>query len=56
MLKYLDKVKVVSETAGHGQECLDMVFSHEPGYYSLIIVGPISLFDCLMLMLIAVAV
>ncbi|OKL60428.1 hypothetical protein UA08_03992 [Talaromyces atroroseus] len=37
MLKYLDKVKVVSETAGHGQECLDMVFSHEPGYYSLII-------------------
>lgn len=39
MLKYLDKVKVVSETASNGQECLDMVLSHEPGYYSLIIVG-----------------
>jgi hypothetical protein len=39
MLKYLDKVKVVSETATNGQECLDMVLSHEPGYYSLIIVG-----------------
>lgn len=38
MLKYLDKVKVVSETASNGQECLDMVLSHEPGYYSLIIV------------------
>lgn len=37
MLKYLDKVKVVSETATNGQECLNMVFSHEPGYYSLII-------------------
>ncbi|CRG92617.1 Peroxide stress-activated histidine kinase mak2 [Talaromyces islandicus] len=37
MLKYLDKVKVVSETASNGQECVDMVFSHEPGYYSLII-------------------
>jgi signal transduction histidine kinase/CheY-like chemotaxis protein len=37
MLKYLDKVKVVSETATNGQECLDMVLSHEPGYYSLII-------------------
>ncbi|KAL3710526.1 hypothetical protein TMatcc_004321 [Talaromyces marneffei ATCC 18224] len=37
MLKYLDKVKVVSETASNGQECLDMVLSHEPGYYSLII-------------------
>lgn len=39
MLKYLDKVKVVSETASNGQECLDMVFSHEPGYFSLIIVS-----------------
>lgn len=38
MLKYLDKVKLVSETAGNGQECVDMVFSKEPGYYSLIIV------------------
>ncbi|KAH8695519.1 putative sensor histidine kinase/response regulator [Talaromyces proteolyticus] len=37
MLKYLDKVKLVSETASNGQECVDMVFSHEPGYYSLII-------------------
>ncbi|EFQ97867.1 peroxide stress-activated histidine kinase mak1 [Nannizzia gypsea CBS 118893] len=37
MLKYLDKVKLVSETAGNGQECVDMVFSKEPGYYSLII-------------------
>ena len=39
MLKYLDKVKLVSETASNGQECVDMVFSHEPGYYSLIIVS-----------------
>lgn len=38
MLKYLDKVKVISETAGNGQECTEMVFSKEPGYYSLIIV------------------
>ncbi|EGC43684.1 histidine kinase [Histoplasma capsulatum var. duboisii H88] len=37
MLKYLDKVKLASETAGNGQECIDMVFSKEPGYYSLII-------------------
>ncbi|KAM5443883.1 hypothetical protein MferCBS31731_001129 [Microsporum ferrugineum] len=37
MLKYLDKVKLVSETAGNGQECVDMVFSKDPGYYSLII-------------------
>lgn len=40
MLKYLDKVKLASETAGNGQECIDMVFSKEPGYYSLIIVRP----------------
>lgn len=38
MLKYLDKIKVVSETAGNGQECTELVFSKEPGYYSLIIV------------------
>ncbi|KAL1877671.1 hypothetical protein Plec18167_004637 [Paecilomyces lecythidis] len=37
MLKYLDKIKVVSETAGNGQECTELVFSKEPGYYSLII-------------------
>ncbi|KAK2747640.1 hypothetical protein FQN55_004809 [Onygenales sp. PD_40] len=37
MLKYLEKVRLVSETAGNGQECVDMVFSKEPGYYSLII-------------------
>ncbi|KKZ66052.1 hypothetical protein EMCG_08190 [[Emmonsia] crescens] len=37
MLKYLEKVKLASETAGNGQECVDMVFSKEPGYYSLII-------------------
>ncbi|PGH03755.1 hypothetical protein GX51_03900 [Blastomyces parvus] len=37
MLKYLEKVKLASETAGNGQECIDMVFSKEPGYYSLII-------------------
>ncbi|KAL1969581.1 hypothetical protein VTN77DRAFT_8134 [Rasamsonia byssochlamydoides] len=37
MLKYLDKIKVFSETASNGQECLEMVFSKEPGYYSLII-------------------
>lgn len=41
MLKYLEKVKLVSETAGNGQECIDMVFSKEPGYYSLIIVSNI---------------
>lgn len=39
MLKYLDKIKVLSETASNGQECLDMVFSKDPGYYSLIIVS-----------------
>jgi len=39
MLKYLDKIKVFSETASNGQECLEMVFSKEPGYYSLIIVS-----------------
>lgn len=39
MLKYLDKVKVISETAGNGEECTELVFSKEPGYYSLIIVS-----------------
>lgn len=37
MLKYLDKIKLMSETASNGQECVDMVLSKEPGYYSLII-------------------
>ncbi|KAF9893080.1 hypothetical protein FE257_012491 [Aspergillus nanangensis] len=37
MLKYLDKIKMMAETAGNGQECTEMVFSKEPGYYSLII-------------------
>ncbi|KAJ5887928.1 hypothetical protein N7495_007969, partial [Penicillium taxi] len=37
MLKYLDKIKLMSETASNGKECTDMVFSKEPGYYSLII-------------------
>ncbi|KAL4870968.1 hypothetical protein BDV12DRAFT_41096 [Aspergillus spectabilis] len=37
MMKYLDKIKVIAETAGDGQQCTDMVFSKEPGYYSLII-------------------
>lgn len=39
MLKYLDKIKLMSETASNGLECTDMVLSKEPGYYSLIIVG-----------------
>lgn len=43
MLKYLDKIKVMAETASNGQECTEMVFSKEPGYYSLIIV---SCTDC----------
>jgi hypothetical protein len=38
MLKYLQKIKLSSETASDGKECIDMVFSKEPGYYSLIIV------------------
>jgi hypothetical protein len=38
MLKYLHKIKLSSETASDGKECIDMVFSKEPGYYSLIIV------------------
>ena len=38
-MKYLDKIKVMAETAGDGQQCTDMVFSKEPGYYSLIIVS-----------------
>ncbi|RAH39648.1 putative sensor histidine kinase/response regulator [Aspergillus brunneoviolaceus CBS 621.78] len=37
MMKYLDKIKVMAETATNGQECTEMVFSKEPGYYSLII-------------------
>ncbi|CAI7612819.1 unnamed protein product [Penicillium discolor] len=37
MLKYLDKIKLMSETASNGLECTDMVLSKEPGYYSLII-------------------
>lgn len=37
MLKYLDKIKVMAETATNGQECTELVFSKEPGYYSLII-------------------
>ncbi|KAJ5093068.1 hypothetical protein N7456_008929 [Penicillium angulare] len=37
MLKYLDKIKLMSETASNGQEATDMVFSKEPGYFSLII-------------------
>ncbi|KAL5340092.1 hypothetical protein BJX70DRAFT_397105 [Aspergillus crustosus] len=37
MMKYLDKIKIMAETAGDGQQCTDMVFSKEPGYYSLII-------------------
>lgn len=39
MLKYLEKVKLASDTAANGKECVDMVFSKEPGYYSLIIVS-----------------
>lgn len=39
MLKYLDKIKLMSETASNGQEAIDMVFSKEPGYFSLIIVS-----------------
>lgn len=39
MLKYLDKIKVMAETATNGQECTELVFSKEPGYYSLIIVS-----------------
>lgn len=38
MLKYLDKIKLMSETASNGLECTNMVLSKEPGYYSLIIV------------------
>ncbi|KAJ5594779.1 uncharacterized protein N7459_000987 [Penicillium hispanicum] len=37
MLKYLNKIKLMSETASNGQECIDKVFSKEPGYFSLII-------------------
>ncbi|KAJ5924663.1 hypothetical protein N7466_008850 [Penicillium verhagenii] len=37
MLKYLDKIKLMSETASNGQEAIDMVFTKEPGYFSLII-------------------
>jgi hypothetical protein len=39
MLKYLDKIKLMSETASNGEECTNMVLSKEPGYYSLIIVS-----------------
>ncbi|KAJ5135156.1 uncharacterized protein N7515_004434 [Penicillium bovifimosum] len=37
MLKYLDKIKLMAETASNGLECTNMVLSKEPGYYSLII-------------------
>lgn len=39
MLKYLDKIKLMAETASNGLECTNMVLSKEPGYYSLIIVS-----------------
>lgn len=39
ILKYLKKVDLASETATNGQECLDMVMSKQPGYYSLILVS-----------------
>lgn len=41
MMKYLDKIKVMAETAANGEECTGMVFSKEPGYYSLIIVSSV---------------
>ncbi|KAJ5577205.1 hypothetical protein N7535_004131 [Penicillium sp. DV-2018c] len=37
MLKYLDKIQLMAETASNGLECTNMVLSKEPGYYSLII-------------------
>ncbi|KAI5298507.1 hypothetical protein KEM55_003310 [Ascosphaera atra] len=37
MQRYLNKVRLVADTASNGQECLDRVFSKDPGYYSLII-------------------
>jgi CheY-like chemotaxis protein len=40
ILRYLKKVDLASETATNGQECLDMVMSKQPGYYSLILVRP----------------
>ena len=39
ILRYLKKVELLSETATNGQECLDLVMSKQPGYYSLIIVS-----------------
>jgi hypothetical protein len=39
ILRYLKKVDLLSETATNGQECLDMVMSKQPGYYSLILVS-----------------
>lgn len=46
MLKYLDKIKLMSETASNGLECTNMVLSKEPGYYSLIIVSITSYHFC----------
>jgi CheY-like chemotaxis protein len=43
MLKYLDKIKLMAETASNGLECTNMVLSKEPGYYSLIIVSSLFL-------------
>lgn len=45
MLKYLDKIKLMAETASNGLECTDMVLSKEPGYYSLIIVSILTPFS-----------
>jgi CheY-like chemotaxis protein len=37
LLRFLDKVGLQVETANDGDECVEKVFSNEPGYYGLIL-------------------
>lgn len=38
LIRYLKKVGIVAEIANDGVECTDKVFSHPPGFYSIILV------------------
>lgn len=38
LIHFFKKVSIDVETAGDGVQCTDKVFSHDPGYYSAIVV------------------
>ncbi len=40
LVRYLKKVGIDAEIAADGVECTEKVFSHQPNYYSLILVSP----------------